>query len=218
MREFLTDIDLTENELQGGVLENLPTSPSSTIPGRVYHDTTDNIPRVYDGTSDRPLLTKASGSPPQNPTVGDKWIDTSKGVEYICAEIESGTTAIWLSSFIIPVRFGRGRNGNSNIYLRGVDRLPSNQGPHLTEETVRFVHAVITTFGNETWDLEIRRNTGGGTFVAEETISITNTDRENATIAYDVDADERIAVYAAGNNLNRPNVTLYYRWRFEQTI
>lgn len=51
-RRFLTNIDLGTNELQNAVIQNLPAaSQPSGVKGRIYFDSTNNILKVYNGTS-----------------------------------------------------------------------------------------------------------------------------------------------------------------------
>lgn len=50
-KNFLVDLNLNQNELQNGVIQNLATAPTSPKKGQVYFDTTTNKFRVYNGTS-----------------------------------------------------------------------------------------------------------------------------------------------------------------------
>lgn len=49
-QKFLTSIDLTTNELQNAVIQNLNGDPTN-IEGRIYYHATNNVLRVSDGTS-----------------------------------------------------------------------------------------------------------------------------------------------------------------------
>lgn len=50
-RLFLTDIDLSDNQLLRPVLEQLPAPPPAPRPGRIYFDTALRAPRVWDGVA-----------------------------------------------------------------------------------------------------------------------------------------------------------------------
>ena len=54
-QKFLTSIDLTKNELQNAVIQNLATAPSSPVKGQIYFNTGDNKLYVYDGTAWEPI-------------------------------------------------------------------------------------------------------------------------------------------------------------------
>lgn len=49
--KFLNNIDLSKNELQNAVIQNLAAEPSNPVEGQMYHNTTDHKTYIYDGTS-----------------------------------------------------------------------------------------------------------------------------------------------------------------------
>ena len=46
-RQFLTSINLTQNQILNAALQNLGTAPSSPVPGQFYYDTTLNRPFIW---------------------------------------------------------------------------------------------------------------------------------------------------------------------------
>jgi hypothetical protein len=49
--KFLTNIDLSKNELQNARVQNLATPPANPVPGQIYYNTTDNAFYGWNGTS-----------------------------------------------------------------------------------------------------------------------------------------------------------------------
>ncbi len=51
-RQFLTGIDLTQNELIRAVFQNLTQDPQGTgKAGQVYYNTADEVLKIYNGTA-----------------------------------------------------------------------------------------------------------------------------------------------------------------------
>ena len=49
-KSFLVDLNLNQNEIQNGVIQNLASDPQSGIKGQIYFNTTVNKLRVYNGS------------------------------------------------------------------------------------------------------------------------------------------------------------------------
>lgn len=50
-KNVLVDLNLNQNELQNGVIQNLASNPASGIAGQIYYNTAVNKLRVFDGTN-----------------------------------------------------------------------------------------------------------------------------------------------------------------------
>lgn len=54
-KKFLTDLNLSQNELLNAVMQNLSTAPSNPKVGQLYYNTTDKIMYQWDGTAWKPV-------------------------------------------------------------------------------------------------------------------------------------------------------------------
>lgn len=54
-KKFLTDINLSQNELLNAVIQNLSTAPQNPKVGQIYYSTADNIMYQWDGTEWKPV-------------------------------------------------------------------------------------------------------------------------------------------------------------------
>ena len=50
-RKFLTNLDLSTNELLNAVIQNLATDPVSGEAGQIYFNTNDQVLKVYNGSA-----------------------------------------------------------------------------------------------------------------------------------------------------------------------
>lgn len=62
-RKFLTNIDLSQNQLENARIQNSTTEPSSPVSGQIYYDNNSGVNRikVWNGTEWVALLSNASG-------------------------------------------------------------------------------------------------------------------------------------------------------------
>lgn len=82
---FLTNLNLSKNELQNAVIQPLSTAPASAVQGQIYYNTVDLVLYQYDGTQWKQIgttyvLPAATGSTLGGIIVGDGLSVTATGV------------------------------------------------------------------------------------------------------------------------------------------
>lgn len=60
-RQFLTSIDLNQNELLNARVQNLGTAPANPVPGQLYYDSDDDMMYFWNGTSWRSMDGSSAG-------------------------------------------------------------------------------------------------------------------------------------------------------------
>lgn len=95
-RKFLTAIDLTQNELQNGVVHNLPgtTGPPTPIKGQMYFDSTGNTLYWWDGT----VWVSARGQTPPAPSTTVAGVPIGAGTAGVAVTYSRGDHVHPLSS------------------------------------------------------------------------------------------------------------------------
>jgi len=103
-------------------------------------------------------------------------------------------------------------SGNaSDIYLRGPDALPTNEGGFYIPFDATIVGIGVTTNESESWTAEVRKN-GSATVIASLDIT-TATSGGTYTLDVDTDSGDIIQMYCNGTLVNKPTMTVYLKKR-----
>lgn len=117
-KSFLVDINLNQNELQNGVIQNLASNPESGIAGQIYYNTAVNKLRVYNGS---------------------EWVNLEKGTGTVTSVAVSNDTNGGLSVSGSPITTsGTISIGHSNVLTNaqttsGVYPIKIDKNGHISE-------------------------------------------------------------------------------------
>lgn len=152
-KNFLVDLNLNQNEVQNGVIQNLASDPSNPIKGQVYFNTTTNKFRCFNGTTWDEMGT--GGGTVTSVTVANA---TNGGLSVSGSPITTtGTINIGHSnvlenaqttSGIYPIKIDK--NGHITDYGTAFD--PSTKQNSLSETQLAAVNSGITSAKVTTYD------------------------------------------------------------------
>jgi hypothetical protein len=152
-KNFLVDLNLNQNEVQNGVIQNLASDPSNPIKGQVYFNTTTNKFRCFNGTTWDEMGT--GGGTVTSVAVSNA---TNGGLSISGSPItEAGTINIGHSnvlanaqttSGIYPIKIDK--NGHITEYGTAFD--PSTKQNSLSETQLAAVNSGITSAKVTTYD------------------------------------------------------------------
>ena len=152
-KSFLVDLNLNQNELQNGVIQNLAIAPTSPKKGQVYFDTTTNKFRVYNGSNWTEMGTgggSVTSVAVKNTSNGGLTVSgspiTSSG------EISIGHTNVLASAQTIEGIYPITYDKNGHITAAGTAFDPSSKQNSLSDTQLNAVNSGITSTKVNTYD------------------------------------------------------------------
>jgi len=152
-KNFLVDLNLNQNEVQNGVIQNLASNPSNPIKGQVYFNTTTNRFRCYNGTTWDEMGTgggTVTSVAIDNATNGGLSVSGSPitGAGTINIGHSNVLTNAQTTSGIYPIKIDK--NGHITDYGTAFD--PSTKQNSLNENQLAAVNSGITSAKVTTYD------------------------------------------------------------------
>lgn len=133
-------------------LSNQASDPASANAGDMYYNTASNVIRIFNGSTWSSLSGSAYGyyfqtTAPSSPSVGDKWIDSSTGIEY--TYLSDGNSTQWVDFNIGPVgpTGPQGNIGINSVFTRQGSLLPQVGTQRFYVERTGTLTSVRATLG-----------------------------------------------------------------------
>lgn len=166
MAKYLSNIDLSNNELQNAVIHPLGTAPSGPSEGQVYYNTGQDKVYVYNGTSW--ISIAGDITEVQSATTGQLTVSNSTGpipsLSIVTGAVTNGGTALATGDQIYDFVLGLGYTGN----IGDITRVNITAGAGLTG-------TVDTTSGDHTQTINVVGGDGITANADEIEVAVDNT-------------------------------------------